>query len=158
MHIRPAQLPDVDLIAPLFSAYRCFYEQAADLQLARQFIHDRLQRQESVILLAQDEQGRALGFCQLYPTFCSVIAAPIHVLYDLFVAPTGRRRGIAKALLRAAEQHASAHSVQRLDLTTAKTNHSAQQLYESMGWVRDEVFFTYSKRTGATDAVAPALP
>ncbi|MFY7939393.1 MAG: GNAT family N-acetyltransferase [Burkholderiaceae bacterium] len=158
MHIRPAQLPDVDLIAPLFSAYRCFYEQAADLPLARQFIHDRLQRQESVILLAQDEQGRALGFCQLYPTFCSVDAAPIHVLYDLFVAPTGRRRGIAKALLRAAEQHAAAHSVQRLDLTTAKTNHSAQQLYESMGWVRDEVFLTYSKRTGATDAVAPALP
>ena len=158
MHIRPAQLPDVDLIAPLFSAYRCFYEQAADLPLAHRFIHDRLQRQESVILLAQDEQGQALGFCQLYPTFCSVDAAPIYVLYDLFVASTVRRGGVAKALLRAAERHAAAHGVQRLDLTTAKTNHSAQQLYESLGWVRDEVFFTYSKRTSATDAVAATRP
>ncbi|XVJ69318.1 MAG: GNAT family N-acetyltransferase [Rhizobacter sp.] len=158
MHIRPAQLQDVDLIAPLFSAYRCFYEQAADLPLARQFIRDRLQRQESVILLAQDEHGQALGFCQLYPTFCSVDATPIYVLYDLFVAPTARRGGVAKALLRAAEEHAAAQGVLRLDLTTAKTNHSAQRLYESMGWVRDEVFFTYNKRTGAPDAAAPTRP
>jgi ribosomal protein S18 acetylase RimI-like enzyme len=150
MIIRHAQLQDVDLIAPLFNAYRSFYEQAADLPVARQFIHDRLQRQESVILLAQDEPGQALGFCQLYPAFCSVDAAPIYVLYDLFVDPAARRGGAAKALLHAAEQHAANHGVQRLDLTTAKTNHSAQRLYESMGWVRDEVFFTYNKRIGAS--------
>jgi len=34
----------------------------------------------------------------------------------------------------------------RMDLTTAKTNHAAQALYESLGWVRDEVFFAYNRR------------
>jgi ribosomal protein S18 acetylase RimI-like enzyme len=32
-----------------------------------------------------------------------------------------------------------------MDLTTAKTNLQAQALYESLGWLRDEVFLTYSR-------------
>jgi ribosomal protein S18 acetylase RimI-like enzyme len=34
----------------------------------------------------------------------------------------------------------------RLDLTTAKNNHTAQSLYESLGWVRDEIFYAYNKQ------------
>jgi ribosomal protein S18 acetylase RimI-like enzyme len=34
----------------------------------------------------------------------------------------------------------------RIDLATAKTNTTAQSLYESMGWRRDEQFHTYSKQ------------
>ncbi len=149
MPIRIAQLQDVDRIAPLFNAYRCFYEQADDLPLARQFIHDRLQRQESIILLALDDHDHMLGFCQLYPTFCSVDAAPIYALYDLFVSPPVRRSGTAKALMLAAHHHALENGVKRLDLTTAKTNHSAQRLYESLGWVRDDVFFAYNRQVVA---------
>jgi hypothetical protein len=32
-----------------------------------------------------------------------------------------------------------------MDLITTKTNKPAQAPYESLGWVRDEVFFAYSK-------------
>lgn len=158
MFIRTAQLQDVDLVAPLFNEYRRFYEQNSDLPLARQFIHTRLQRRESVILLAENKPGHAIGFCQLYPTFCSVDAAPIYVLYDLFVDPVARRLGAAKALLGAAEQYAADQGVRRLDLTTAKTNESAQRLYKSMGWVRDEVFFTFNKYIGVTDASESSRP
>jgi ribosomal protein S18 acetylase RimI-like enzyme len=62
------------------------------------------------------------------------------VLYDLFVDPAQRRRGAAKALLQAAAEHASRAGALRMDLATAKTNTAAQSLYESLGWVRDEVF------------------
>ena len=86
-----------------------------------------------------------LGFCQLYPSFCSVAAAPIYVLYDLFVAPEARKSGAGKALLQAAEQYAASQCVAQIDLTTAKTNLAAQSVYGSLGWVRDEVFFAYSK-------------
>src|SRR5256885_1014079 len=82
---------DAALIAPLFDAYRQFYEQPADADAALAFITARLERGESVILLARRPDGSALGFCQLYPSFCSVLAAPIYVLYDLFVAPDARR-------------------------------------------------------------------
>jgi ribosomal protein S18 acetylase RimI-like enzyme len=144
--IRPATLSDLDLVAPLFDAYRQFYEQPADLALAREFIHARMANRESEILLAVDAQGEAIGFCQLYPTFCSVEAKPIFSLYDLFVVPSARCSGAGRALLRAAEQLARERGKARMDLTTAKTNRTAQSVYESLGWIRDELFYTYNKR------------
>ena len=142
---RRATVQDTAAIAPLFDAYRRFYAQAPDLPLATRFIHDRLQHDESVVLVAENAGGEALGFCQLYPTFCSVAAAPICVLYDLFVQPEARRTGAGRQLMLAAQAHASAHGFARLDLTTARTNASAQSLYESLGWLRDEDFHAYSK-------------
>ena len=68
MHIRTATPADADTIAPLFDAYRQFYGQAPDLARARQFITGRLASEESVVLLAVDNAGKAAGFCQLYPT------------------------------------------------------------------------------------------
>lgn len=140
---------DAALIAPLFDAYRQFYEQPADADAALAFITARLERGESVILLARRPDGSALGFCQLYPSFCSVLAAPIYVLYDLFVAPDARRLGVGRALLLAAEAHARATGHARMDLTTARNNLRAQALYESLGWVRDEVFLTYARHLPA---------
>ena len=84
---RLATLADLDLIAPLFNAYRQFYDQPADLDLARRYLNDRMGSGESAVLLALDAAGQAIGFCQLYPTFCSVEARPIYSLYDLFVVP-----------------------------------------------------------------------
>ena len=146
MTIRTATLNDLDSVASLFDAYRQFYEQAPDLALATAFIRARMQANESVILLALNAENDAVGFCQLYPSFCSVEAKPIYVLYDLYVAPQGRRRGAGTALLRAAETTAQANGKARMDLTTAKTTTAAQAAYEALGWVRDDVFFAYSKR------------
>jgi ribosomal protein S18 acetylase RimI-like enzyme len=142
---RLATLKDLSNIAALFDAYRQFYEQPADLTLATQYIGDRMRRNESVILLAENDQHAAVGFCQLYPTFCSVEAKPIFALYDLYVQPSARQLGVGKLLLQAAEQHARENGLARMDLTTAKTNYPAQSLYESLGWVRDEVFLAYNK-------------
>jgi ribosomal protein S18 acetylase RimI-like enzyme len=142
---RLATLNDLPNIAQLFDAYRQFYDQPANLALATQFIGERIRRSESVILLAENAQQEALGFCQLYPTFCSVEAKPIFALYDLFVQPSARQLGVGKLLLQATEQHAKQSGFARMDLTTAKTNYSAQSLYEATGWVRDEVFLAYNK-------------
>jgi ribosomal protein S18 acetylase RimI-like enzyme len=143
--LRRASLDDVDLVAPLFDAYRQFYEMPADLALARNYLRARLQASESIIFIAQNDIGAALGFCQLYPTFCSVLARRQFVLYDLFVAPEARRTGSAKALLAVAERYALEQGAARMELQTAKSNAGAQALYESNGWIRDEVFFVYSK-------------
>lgn len=148
-HTRLASLDDLEVVAALFDAYRQFYEQTPDRALATSFIRERLERQESVILLAVNEAGQALGFCQLYPTFCSVEARPIYSLYDLFVAPEARRSGAGRLLLKAAEQLAAEHGKARMDLTTAKTNLAAQAAYEQLGWVRDEVFYAYSRHIEA---------
>lgn len=139
---RAAKRDDLDEIAQLFDAYRQFYGQAPDATGARAFIRERFERGESTILVAGDGPSM-LGFAQLYPTFCSVAAAPIWVLYDLFVDPRARRRGVGRTLLRAAPEHARAHGAVRLELATARSNAAAQALYEAEGWVRDDEFFRY---------------
>jgi ribosomal protein S18 acetylase RimI-like enzyme len=144
-HTRIATLADLDTSATLFDQYRQFYQQAPDLPLATRFIRERLLNEESVIVLASNEAHGVIGFCQLYPSFCSVEAQPIYTLYDLFVVPAARRSGAGKALLQAAERHAVENGKARMDLTTARTNRVAQSAYESLGWVRDDVFLAYSK-------------
>lgn len=135
--IRRATLDDLDQLVPLFDAYRQFYGQQSDIIVAKQFLSDRLTRNESVILVA--EGGRAaIGFVQLYPTFSSILAAPMYVLSDLFVIPEARRRGVGTALLQSAVETTRATGAVRLELATAITNVSAQRLYESLGWQKDE--------------------
>lgn len=143
---RFATQKDLPHVAELFNSYREFYEQASNPALARQFLEARFLNNESVLIVAESEAGEIVGFCQLYPTFCSVEAAPIYSLYDLFVTPASRKSGAGRMLLLAAEARAKADGKVRMDLTTAKTNHAAQALYESLGWVRDEVFYGYSRR------------
>lgn len=144
--IRLAASADVEQIAPLYDAYRQFYGLPADLRLCRQYLAERLAHDESVVLLAVDADGTALGFLQMYPTFSSLRAARVFVLYDLFVDPAARRRGVGRRLMEAAAEGARRRGAVSLALSTAKTNHRAQRLYESLGWVRDEEFYDYNLR------------
>ncbi|KAA0075577.1 GNAT family N-acetyltransferase [Paraburkholderia sp. T12-10] len=147
-YIRAFESSDLPETARLFDLYRQFYEQRPNLMHAEQFLRARTENGESVVLVADEGQGVLAGFCQLYPSFCSVEAGPIYVLYDLFVEPRARQRGVAKCLLAAAHTRARADGKVRMDLTTARTNLQAQALYESMGWRRDEVFLTYTLDVG----------
>ena len=147
--IRLATPHDTSALATLFDAYRQFYEQAPNFLLAQRFITERLKQQDSVIFVALDDE-HIVGFCQLYPSFCSVIAARIAVLYDLFVDANTRKTGAGRALMLTAQQYAVDNGFARLDLSTAKTNLPAQALYESLGWEKDDIFFTYSKEIVVT--------
>ncbi|HET7266852.1 MAG TPA: GNAT family N-acetyltransferase [Oleiagrimonas sp.] len=137
--IHYASLDDLDVLATLFNDYRVFYRQDPDLAGARHFLHERMRLRESVILLASDaDSGEALGFVQLYPGFSSVAAMRIWILNDLFVSANARRRGVARALLQGARDHARATGVSRLILETNTDNQAAQTLYESEGWERED--------------------
>lgn len=135
-------MEQVDLVASLFDAYRQFYGQSSDLEGARRFLAERLRRDESVIF-AVVENGRALGFTQLYPSFSSVSMKPIWILNDLFVAAEARRRSVGARLLCAARDHALQTGAARLELATAITNTTAQALYERDGWRRNTEFLHY---------------
>ena len=142
---RPAESRDLEAVAALFDAYRQFYEMPADLALARRYLDERFQRRESVIFVAENADGDIVGFTQLYPAFCSVLADRTFVLYDLFVTPAARGTGAGRALMESAESYARAHGAARLQLQTAKTNKIGQSLYESCGWKRDDLFYVYEK-------------
>jgi ribosomal protein S18 acetylase RimI-like enzyme len=136
--IRRAMHHDLDQLVPLFDTYRQFYGQQSDIIVARKFLSDRLVRSESMVLVAEDGAGSAIGFVQLYPTVSSILAAPMYVLSDLFVMPEVRRSGVGTVLLQSAVETARAAGAVRLELATEITNVSAQRLYESLGWQREE--------------------
>ncbi|UUZ84260.1 GNAT family N-acetyltransferase [Paenibacillus sp. P26] len=146
VHIAQAELEDVPHIVPLFDAYRIFYGQSSDPAQAARFLKELQEGGHSVIFFAYAGSSRSdvLGFTQLYPSFSSVSMRPIWILNDLFVASSARGRGVGRRLMQAAKEYAEATGALRLELSTARDNHTAQRLYESLGYVRDETFYHYS--------------
>lgn len=131
--VRRATLADVDVTAVLFDGYRMFYGQVSDPALAREFFGDRLQHDESAILLVEGD-GHAVGFTQLFPSFSSVSAGRVWILNDLYVDPDARRSGAARAMLQSAVEFARGTGALRLELETDRDNHAAQALYRGLGW------------------------
>jgi GNAT superfamily N-acetyltransferase len=137
-----AGLTHLELVVPLFDAYRQFYRQRADVEGACNFLRERLSENESVVFLAMDGE-KAVGFIQLYPAFDSVVMRRLWILNDLFVVPAARKRGVAKLLMERARQLAVETKAKGLILETAVDNLPAQKLYEQLGWKRDEEFYRY---------------
>lgn len=140
--IRQAVLSDIDALASLFDNYRQFYGRASDVGAAREFLTARFNHGESVVFIAH-EGNTPVGFVQLYPSFSSVSLARTFVLNDLFVRERWRRSGIASQLMAAAVEFAKSSGAGRLSLSTAITNETAQAVYKSSGWKRDEQFYVY---------------
>jgi GNAT superfamily N-acetyltransferase len=139
-----AGLDDLEALVPLFDGYRQFYRQPSGPDDARAFLADRIKRGESVIFLAIVD-GAPAGFTQLYPLFSSVSMKRLWLLNDLFVAPAGRRAGAGRALLDRAERWARETGAKGLTLSTELTNATAQRLYESAGWTKDDDFVHYHR-------------
>ena len=134
--IRRATADDLAALAPLFDAYRRYYHQPGDVDRARDYLRERLQRGESVVLIAHRD-GTAAGFTQLYPVFSSVRTARLWLLNDLFVAEDARRVGVARGLLDAAADFARADGAAGLMLETMADNAPARALYRAAGWHED---------------------
>lgn len=143
IQVRQATIADIDLLSPLFDGYRQFYGKPGDVALARNFLLERFQHNQSIIFVAI--QGpRALGFTQLYPSFSSVSAARTFILNDLFVVAQARRCRVGAMLLEAAANFGRSAGAVHLSLSTAMDNDSAQALYAANGWVRDTGFCEYT--------------
>jgi len=144
MNIIKASLLNLSDVARLFDLYRQFYECPPDSILATKFIKKRMENAESDIFLATDGNS-ACGFVQLYPSFCSVQAVKIYILYDLYVESEHRHSGLGERLMNRATQWAKENNASRLDLLTANTNKAGKHLYEKLGYIRShENFHAYS--------------
>ena len=127
----------------MFNLYRIFYEEDDDLEKASKYISARFNDGDSMIFVAENDDELS-GFVQLYPSYCSVSAVPILILYDLFVDHSRRSKGIGRSLMNAARDFARENGYKRLELSTAKDNYIGQSLYESLGYEVDQEFLHYS--------------
>lgn len=140
--IRQATIADMEDLVRLVDGYRQFYRQPSAPDRIREFLLDRFEHNQSIIFVAM-ENGAAVGFTQLYPSFSTGALSRIYILNDLFVDPQARRNGAGVALLQAAAEYGRRVGALRLVLSTELTNTAAQSLYEKLGWKRNDEFCTY---------------
>ncbi|WP_019501054.1 GNAT family N-acetyltransferase [Pseudanabaena sp. PCC 6802] len=143
MEVFQARLEHLEEVSKLFDQYRIFYKSSSDLEAARKFLQERFQKGDSIIFVVSND-GRIVGFTQLYPSFSSVSMKRVWILNDLFVEETYRGKGLAKLLLSAAENFARETEAIRIILATQISNVVAQALYELRGYTKDEDFYHYT--------------
>ncbi|WP_413175617.1 GNAT family N-acetyltransferase [Anabaena azotica] len=143
MEVFLANINHLESVSILFDKYRVFYNQPSNLEAAKNFLKERFNNNDSVVFAANDN-GKLVGFTQLYPSFSSVSMKQVWILNDLYVEELYRRRGIANLLMNVAEEYAKKSGAIRVSLATQISNVTAQKLYESRDYIKDEEFYHYA--------------
>jgi ribosomal protein S18 acetylase RimI-like enzyme len=97
--------------------------------------------------------GEVAGFLCLRPA--TPLASNAHVLMiaGLGVTPSKQRKGVASALLEAAETYASERKIERLTLRVLSVNTAARALYEGRGYQTEgELFGEFRLPVGPSGA------
>ncbi|MEH7546004.1 MULTISPECIES: GNAT family N-acetyltransferase [Bacillaceae] len=142
MLIQKATLTELEPLTELFDLYRMFYKQESDLEGAKQFLSERISKDESAAFIALDGEN-PLGFVQLYPSFSSVSMKRSWILNDLYVKKEARGKGVGENLLKKAIEFAKETGAKGLFLETANDNYNAQRLYEKIGFKKEANYFYY---------------
>lgn len=135
IEIRKIKKAEYELVADMFNNYRIFYKQASNIELAKEYLKERLENNEAQIFIAYiNESSQLLGFTLLYARFSSVSAIKNWHIGDLYVEPNQRKQGIGQKLLQTAINFAIEHNAKFVSLNTAKDNFTAQKVYEDFGF------------------------
>ena len=126
----------------MFDLYRQFYKKDPDKIISIEYIKQRLTNKESTIFFVE-EDNVCIGIVQLYVTFDSLELSKKIILYDLFVRSEYRKKGIGAMLMDASKDFAENNGITGIELSTSISNGTAQRLYESLGYERDNEFYNY---------------
>ncbi|MBD3906694.1 GNAT family N-acetyltransferase [Chryseobacterium sp. Ch-15] len=138
---RKATIQDLPQLSELFDQYRVFYHKDSDIPAAENFLKGRIENNDSEIFVAEND-GKLVGFVQLYPLFSSTRMKRYWLLNDLYVNENYRGKGFSKQLIEEAKKHAKSTDASGILLETGKSNDIGNQLYPSCGFeIYDEVNF-----------------
>ena len=82
----------------------------------------------AVFLVAENEDGEVTGYIGMY------VMAPEGEITNVAVSKDGRGNGTGEALVKAMQQWAAEHSVERIVLEVRVSNDPAIHVYEKMGF------------------------
>lgn len=140
---------DAGLLGRMLHAFNAEYgdtvpSAAAITALAR----PQLESGEVAVLFAEPFAGElgatgsatdlVAGFAQLRFRLSLYSPGPDALLEELWVRPPVRGRGLGRALLEAAVEHARARGADRIELNTSTDDVAARALYESAGFSNEE--------------------
>lgn len=108
-----------------------------------QFLSSALSDRDTIVLVA--ERGGTLvgyAYARLEPRDWNLLLDACGALHDIFVVPSERRSGVARALLEGVVARLTALGAPRLVLSTATANEAAQRLFERHGFRRTMIEMT----------------
>ena len=141
--IETATLDHLNEFAVLFDNYRVFYRQISDIERGKAFLKERISRNETVTFLIK-EDGKFVGFAQLYPLYHYKALQRQWLLSDLFVHPDYRGRGLSVKLISRCKQYCDETGACGLLLETEKTNVIGNILYPKCGFEIDDAHNYYN--------------
>jgi GNAT superfamily N-acetyltransferase len=126
-------------LLPMIAAYQRFYEaENIDEERNRAFFARFIDPSEDGMLLGAWHDGELLGYACLYWSFTSIAPGETVLMNDLYVDPSIRGKGVGRTLIEASTAVARERGAARLEWMTARTNATAQRLYDSTGAKRSE--------------------
>ncbi len=117
------------------------------------FLVSQIDDPEAVVLVAE-QGGAVVGYVYagLEPMEWMQLRAPCGAVYDVFVDPGARSRGIGERLMRAAIDWLAERGQPRVVLSSAEGNDAAQRLFARLGFRRTMVEMTRELEPPARDA------
>ena len=132
MSVRRAEASDADAVTALLAALG--RPAVAENPSTQRAVYEEHLTSGGHVFVAEGD-GRVVGVASLWIRPRLNWTTPEAWLPDLYVDPSARRRGHARALLDACADEARAHGCHRLILESGHERAEAHQLYESYGFV-----------------------
>jgi GNAT superfamily N-acetyltransferase len=132
--IRPAEAPDVPVIAELIRGLARFEKLEDEVTMTEERLGENLfgRHRYAETLLAEDA-GTAVGFALFFHNFSTFLGLPGIYLEDLFVIPEHRGQGVGRALLKELARVALERGCGRLEWSVLNWNRDAISFYEKLG-------------------------
>ena len=133
--IRAARPDDVSTIAALIRELAEYEHLAHEVVLDEVVLAEHLfgLRPYAEVLIAEDDDGQAVGFALFFHNFSTFLGRPGIYLEDLFVRPEARGHGLGKALLVELARLARARDCGRIEWAVLDWNEPSIAFYRSLG-------------------------
>jgi GNAT superfamily N-acetyltransferase len=154
--IRPALPSDLDTIAALVHELAEYEHLAHEVVLDTDELRHHLfgPRPYAEVLIADSEDGAAVGFALFFHNFSTFLGRPGIHLEDLFVRPEARGHGHGLALLRGLGVIARDRGCGRIEWNVLDWNEPSIAFYRSLGAEAMDAWLLYRLTGDAMEALA----
>ena len=132
IEVRPAEALDIAPLIELLAAQLSEHGLAAGREQVRRGIEVAFQSGASLLVAMEGE--RAVGACLANRIASVEYGGAVLFIEELYVEPGGRRRGVARALLRRLLADSRATGVRAIELEVDEGHEPARALYRSLGF------------------------
>jgi GNAT superfamily N-acetyltransferase len=137
MALQEPTAAEVAQLAVIFDAYRAHYGEVIEAGASVRWLADKLGHERLKAFIAAID-AELVGFATTLDVPASLRLGHYWQVRDLFVVPSRRRSGVARALLGEIRRSATAAGALRLAVQTEDDNSAARHLYEANGFAEVE--------------------